>query len=140
MIDVGAANDLYALVPNPAENTVLRTLAAALQLEPVRIGKILEDADYIALAVSEAKVLKSRSLMKYFVDSIQDPGSPQRLWLHEKGVHSKKVTVPTWKAVLKALGDTRLAEHQKEQAKRARTPASPFKPRKSARQRQSKKK
>ena len=59
--------------------------------------------------------------MKYFVDSIQDPGSQQRLWLHEKGVHSKNVTVPTWEAVLKALGDARIAEDQK----RARTPAPP---------------
>ena len=112
---------------------MLRTLAAALQLDPVRIGKILEDADYIALAMSEAKALKNRHLMKYFVDSIQDPGSPQRLWLHEKGVHSKKVTVPTWEAVLKAINAVRLAEDQKEQGKRARTPASPVKPRKSAR-------
>ena len=107
------------MVPNPAENTVLRTLAAALQLEPVRIGKILEDADYIALAMSEAEVLKSRRVMKCFVDAIQDPGSQQRLWLDEKGVHSKKVTVPTWEAVLTALSDARNAEDQK----RARTPA-----------------
>ena len=121
LIDKDAADALFALVRNPAENTVLRTLAAALQLDPERVGNIFEDADYIALAMSEAKVLKGRSVMKYFVDSIQDPGSQQRLWLHEKGVHSKNVTVPTWEAVLKALGDARIAEDQK----RARTPAPP---------------
>ena len=134
LIDKDAANALYESIPNPNENAVLSTLAAALQLDPERVGKILEDADYIALAMSEAKLLnKSRYLMKYFIDSIQDPGSQQRLWLHEKGVHSKKVTAPTWEAVLKAINAVRLAEDQKEQGKRARKPASPFKPRKSAR-------
>jgi len=136
LIDVDAANALFDLIPKTNGNVVLRTLAAALQLEPVRIGKIFEDADYIAKAMSEAKVLKNPYLMKHFVESIQDPGSPQRCWLHEKGVHSKKVTVSTWEAVLKALGDARIAE----QGKRARTPASPFKTRKSARKPQPKKK
>jgi hypothetical protein len=133
LIDKPSANALFDLAPKTSANVALSTLAAALKLDPKRVGNIFEDANYIAKAMSEAKVLKGRGVMKYFVESIQDPGSPQRLWLHEKGVHSKKVTVPTWTAVLKALGDARIAEHQKEQAKRARTPASPVKPRKSAR-------
>ena len=76
-----------------------------------RPSYIFEDANYIAKAMSEAKLLKSRYSMKHFVDAIQDPGSPQRLWLHEKGVHSKKVTVPTWEAVLTALNAARSAEN-----------------------------
>ena len=140
LIDKDAADALYESIQATGANVALSTLAAALQLEPARAGNIFEDANYIAKAMSEAKVLKSRYSMKHFVDSIQDPGSPQRLWLHEKGVHSKKVTVPTWEAVLTALNAARSAEDQKEQSKRARTPASPFKTRKSARKRQSKKK
>ena len=50
------------------------------------------------------------------------------------------VSVPTYVAVRDAFIDARNAEHQKEQGKRDRTPDSPFKPRKSARKHQPKKK
>ena len=100
-----------------------------------------DSGKFVAKAMIQAGMKPGTAfLLKRFVDSLQDSNSQQRLWLHEKGVHSKKVTVPTWEAVLTALNAARNAEHQKEQSKRARTPASPFKPRKSARQRQTKKK
>ena len=135
MIDKVAADALYESIQQGTAHVALSTLAAALQLEPVRIGKILEDADYIALAMSEAKLLKNPYVIKPFINSLQDRESPQRCWLHEKGVHSKKVTVPTWEAVLNALNAVRLAEDQKEQGKRDWTPAPPPETRKSARQR-----
>ena len=48
-------------------------------------------------------------------------------------MHSKKVDVPTWKAVRVAYGAERLAKHQEEQGERDRTPAPPPETRKSTR-------
>ena len=39
LIDVDAANALYELIPDPNQNAVLSTLAAALQLEPERSAR-----------------------------------------------------------------------------------------------------
>ena len=141
LIDVGAANDLYALVPNKSANAALSTLAEALKLDPERVGKILEDADYIALAMIEAGMKAGNACyLKHFVDSLQNDESLQRRWLHAKGVHLDDVSVPTYDAVRDAFREAHLDKHRDEQSKRARTPASPFKTRKSARKRQSKKK
>ena len=141
-IDVDAADALFALIPNPTENAVLSTLAAALKLEPERVGKIFEDAKFVAKAMIQAGMKPGTAfLLKRFVDSLQDSNSQQRLWLHEKGVHSKNVSAPTYDAVRDAFRDAHVDKHREEQAENDRKPASPPpKRRKSARQRQPKKK
>jgi len=139
LIDVDAANALFDLVGKRGH--VLSTVTAALQLEPERVGNIFEDAKFVAKAMIQAGMKPGTAhYLKHFVDSLQNDESLQRRWLHAKGVHLDDVSVPTYDAVRDAFREAHLDKHRDEQAKRARTPASPFKPRKSARQRQSKKK
>ena len=141
LIDEAAANALFESIPNTDGNAVLSTLAAALQLKPERVGKIFEDAKFVAKAMIQAGMKPgTASLLKRFFDSLQNDESLQRLWLHEKGVHSKNVSVPSYVAVRDAFREAHLDKHRDKQSKRARTPAPPFEPRKSARQRQPKKK
>ena len=138
LIDKPSANALFESIPTNA-NVALSTLAAALQLEPERVGKIFEDADDIASAMIKAKVDKAARL-KHFVDSLQNDESLQRRWLHAKGVHLDDVSVPTYDAVRDAHRKALLDKYRKEQAETDRTPdPPPPKRRKSARQPKKKK-